>query len=215
MRACGIWRYALTCVAAMKPSPTMPTLMVCCEAILNRKFAHDLSSRLDVHDARISRLALNAAKSGESKFIKRVEEFLPIHFARANWDFLAPITVSLRAFRVFDMHLFQPLPERAQRIYRITAIVKNHVRRIEIHAHVRTIQLNQKQLQIVRVFLSGFERELETFAFEHIRDLANAADQFFELRIFVIVRQESGVKSHESDAQGFRDVRDLLDVVPI
>ena len=34
--------------------------------------------------------------------------------------------------------------ERAQRIDWIPAVVKDHIRRIKIHAHVRAIQLNQK-----------------------------------------------------------------------
>src|SRR5688572_17196186 len=144
MCACGIWRYALTCVAAIKPSPTMPTLIVGCCAMLNWKFADEFSSSFDVRDALIACLALNAAESGEAKLIQRIEEFLPIHFALSDRNFLAPLSRFFGAICVLEMHLPQPFPERAQRIHRITTIIENHICRIKIHTHVRAIQLNQE-----------------------------------------------------------------------
>src|SRR3954469_14338400 len=150
----------------MKPSPTMPTLMVRFSAISCGKFGDEIAGGFDVLNALVAGFTLNTAKAREAQFVERVEKCLPIHFARADRDLLTPFARFFRANAVFDVDLLQSLPECVQRVNRITAVVENHVGGIEVHADVRPVELDEEKFQIVCVFLTGFKGQFKTFAFK-------------------------------------------------
>lgn len=193
----------------------MPTLIVREGAISNREFAHEFASGFDIGDALRAGFTFNAAETCEPEFIERIEESLPLHFAGADGNFLAPLAGFFGAVCVLEMDLANSFTERPKRIDGIAAIVEDHIGGIEIDADVRTIELDEKEFEIVGIFLAGFESQFESLAFEHVGDLADAADEFLELRIFVVVREKASVEGDETHAERFRDIGDLLDVAPV
>ena len=56
------------------------------------------------------------------------------------------------------------------------AVVENHICGIEVHSHIRTIELDQKQLEVVGIFLPGSTPEDATYVAERVREAVAATD---------------------------------------
>src|SRR5690349_12385521 len=114
-------------VAAIKPKPTTPTLTLRVDMLHLDRFSH-LTRGADVRDALVASFAFDAAPTIETQLLQRAEKRLPIHLSRSGGNFLTPLAGRFRAIAIFDVALFQPRRERAQRLDRISLIVKDHVR---------------------------------------------------------------------------------------
>src|SRR5260370_23968526 len=202
-------------VAAMKPRPTMPTLIMAGTLESGDGLLDEAAGGSYVLEALAAGLAFDAAVAGESQGIERAEEFRPIDFTGADRDFVAPSAARAGASGVLDMDLLEPGTENAQRFDGIAFVVKNDVGGIKIDADVWRLQFFQEFEQGGGAFLAGFESKVDSPGGEDIGDEAEAMLQFGEFGIAFVVREETGVKGDEPEVQLARELRDDLEVLPV
>ncbi len=139
----------------------------------------------------------------------------PINLARAHDNFLAPGAGLFRFHRVLDVALLEPRAQRLQGGNGVALVIKNHVRRIEIHPDIWPGKLLQKSAEGVGSFLAGLEAKLHSLVGKQIRDERNALEQLLKIAVAGFMRQKSGVKGDEFQPEFFRDCRSGFDVVAV
>src|SRR5260370_21123031 len=127
-------------VGAMKPSPTMPTLIMAGTLESADRFFNEAAGGSNVLEALAAGLAFDAAVAGESKGIERAEEFRPIDFTSADRELVAPGAGRSGASGILDMNLLEPGAENAQRFDGIAFVVEDHVGGSKIDADVWPFQ---------------------------------------------------------------------------
>src|SRR5581483_2780581 len=169
----------------------------------------------DVLDSLSSGFAFDDDRAVKVKLLQAGKEFRPIHFPGSSRNLLAPSARLFRGPSVFEVNLAQPRTEHFDRLDWIAYAIKNHVGRIEVHSHVRPIQLFEHCRQQRRGFLARFQTDGDFGTFENIGNLPEATKHFVEVFVTLVVRQESGMEGDEFKPEHLRQRRRGLNVLPI
>ena len=108
----------------------------------------------------VSRLSFYSQCSVVVNILQRLQEATYTDLSLSPRDLSTPGACFLRTDCIFDVHVPDPGLQYPQRGYRIARIVKNHVRRIEVHTQRPMIQFLEELSQLFRAFLTRLEEKL-------------------------------------------------------